>query len=328
MKKTKFLLPLIFIMAIMVGSVNKIYAQDTEIATTEFDKLVNYIETNANFINGDLATLIVNAGEVKDNLKNEKYLVIDIRSESWFEYGHIKNAKNVKAAELLNFFKNDIKPADFEKIVMVCYSGQSASYFASLLRLAGYDNVYSMQYGMSSWRLDFAENAWLKNIKDDFAGKLETTENARPEKGAEPVINTGKTEPKEILEARVSEIMAKPYSDFTVKTEDVFANPGNFYVVDYASADDYNKGHIPGAVLYGPGCFAADKGLLTLPTDKKIAVYSMTGLESAYIVAYLNVLGYDVANIPYGNNGFMNSELKGHKDGFTKKQINTYPVVE
>ena len=328
MKKSKFLIPVFFITVIMLLTANKFYAQKTDVAVTEFDNLVTYLQTDNNFINGDLTTMLIDASEVKDNIKNEKYLVVDIRSDSWFEYAHIKNARNVAAAELLNFFKNDITPSNYDKIIIVCYSGQSAAYYASILRLAGYNNVYSMKFGMSSWRMDFAENAWLKNVKNDYAKKLETTENARPEKGAEPVLNTGKTEPKEILDARLTDIIAKPYSDFIIKPEDVFANPGDYYIVNIATADDYNKGHIPGAVLYGPGCLASEKGLLTLPADKKIAVYDMTGQQAAYVVAYLNLLGYNVGNIAYGNNGFMNDELKDHKDGFTKKQVNTYPVVE
>jgi hypothetical protein len=58
-------------------------------------------------------------------------------------------------------------------------------------------------------------------------------------------------------------------------------------------------------------------------------VYSETGLESAYIVAYLNVLGYDAANLAYGANGFINNKLKQKtSDAFTNKEINMYPVVE
>ena len=133
------------------------------------------------------------ASEVKDNMKNPKYHIIDIRTESWFEYGHIKGAANVKAETLLTYFETKIKPADFDKIVLVCYSGQSAAYYASLLRLAGYPNVASMKWGMSSWREDFANNAWNKNISNDFASKIESTEKEKQVKGEHPILKTGKT---------------------------------------------------------------------------------------------------------------------------------------
>jgi len=256
--------------------------------------------------------------------------VLDIRSESWFEYGHIKNAKNIEAAELLNYFETTINPSGLEKIVLVCYSGQSASYFASLLRIAGYDNVYSMEWGMSSWRLDFAENSWLKNVKNDFADKLETAENVKPEKAVFPTLETGKTEPADILKVRLDSLFATPYKEYIVKSPDVFETPENYYVVNYGPQESYIAGHIPGAVNYLPnGSLNLENDLITLPIDKKIAVYDATGLGTAYTVAYLNVLGYDAGNIAYGANGFMN-ELLIEKDwnAFTKKEVNMFPVIE
>lgn len=297
---------------------------------SEFEILLNYLETNGNFINSDASPAFIDASEVKKNTKNPKYLLIDIRTESWFEYGHIKNAKNVKTEDLLNYFENTIKPADYDKIVMLCYSGQAAAYFTSLLRLAGYDNVYNMKWGMSAWRLDFAENSWLKNIKNDFADKLETTENLKPEKGATPVLNTGKTEAKEILKIQLEKLFAVPYKVSIIKSPEVFENPSNFFTINYCSQDKYNKGHIPGAIQYEPNSsLTSTASLFTLPTDKKIAIYGCTGQKTAYVVAYLDLLGYDTGNIAYGANGFMYKIVKSNGwEAFSKKEINMYPVVE
>jgi len=69
--------------------------------------------------------------------------------------------------------------------------------------------------------------------------------------------------------------------------------------------------------------------LSTLPTDKTVLVYSQTGQESAYVVAYLDLLGYDAGNLAYGANSFMHSVLKDNGgDAFTKKNVNMYPVIE
>lgn len=325
MKKSLILLIMLFISATAFS--NSIYAIETE-PTDEFETLVNYLETNADFIKGELP--IIMADEVKKNLKSTDYHIIDIRSDSWFEYGHIKNAANVEAAELLNYFENTISPTDYQKIILVCYSGQSAAYYASLLRIAGYDNVYSMKWGMSSWREDFAENSWLKNLKNDCATKLETTENAKPEMGEHPVLTTGKIEAQEILKARLEELFAKPYKEFIVKSAEVFENPENYYVVNYCNAENYTNGHVPGAVLYNPGeSFMSSTDLYTLPTDKQVLVYETTGQKAAYIIAYLNVLGYKTGNLAYGQNSFMNDVLKDKGwEAFTKKEINMFPVIE
>ncbi len=297
---------------------------------SEFEILLNYLESNGNFINSNASPAFISAAEVKKNIKNSKYLIIDVRSDSWFEYGHIKNAKNVKTADLLNYFENKIKPADYDKIVLVCYSGQSAAYFTGLLRLAGYDNVYNMKWGMSSWRIDFAENSWSKNVKNDFAGKLETTDNPKEAKGSEPALNIGKTSAKDILRVRLEKLFATPYKESIIKSADVFKNPSDYYIVNYWDNDKYKNGHIPGAVQYEPNkSLASTTDLLTLPASKRIAVCGCTGQETAYVVAYLDVLGYDAGNIAYGANSFMNKELKNKKwDAFSKKEINMYPVIE
>lgn len=325
MKKTLVLLIALFISAATFSS--SINAIETE-PTDEFTTLVNYLETNLDYLKGNMP--IIMADELKKELKNEKLHIIDIRSDSWFEYGHIKNAANVPAEELLSYFENTINPADFEKIVLICYSGQSAAYYTALLRIAGYDNVYSLKWGMSSWREDFAEGFWLKKITNDGAEKLETTENAKAEAGTYPVLNTGKTEAKDILRARLEELFTKPYKDFIVKSEDVFASPSDYYVVNYCTAENYAKGHVPGATQYQPGeSLTTTTDLNTLPTDKKIAVYESTGQKAAYIIAYLNVLGYDTGNIAYGANSFMNDVLaKNDWEAFTKKEINMFPVIE
>ena len=295
----------------------------------EFETLVTYLEANGNFINSDAAPAIILAGEVKKNMKNSKYLIVDVRSDTWFEYGHIKGAVNVKTADLLTHFETKINAKDYDKIVLVCYSGQSAAYFTGLLRLAGFDNAYSMKWGMSSWRADFAENSWDKNVKNDFASKLETTDNAKPEKGSRPVLNTGKTEGKDILRAQLEIAFATPYKESIIKSADVFGAPADYYTVNYCAKDRYDKGHIPGAVQYQPRSLSSENELYTLPTDKKIAVYGLTGQSTAYVVAYLNVLGYNVGNVAYGANSFMNKELKANDwDAFTKKAVNMYPVVE
>ncbi|KGL62355.1 rhodanese-like domain-containing protein [Polaribacter sp. Hel1_85] len=325
MKKSSFFLITIFISATVLLSSFTNLENNTFNPPNEFKTLLNYLENNVNYIENELPLIM--ADEVKKNYKNSKYHIIDIRANSWFDYGHIKNAANVKAENLLTYFENTIKPSDFDKIVMVCYSGQSASYYASLLRLAGYDNVYSMKWGMSSWREDFANNSWKKNVKNDFASKIETIEKAKPELGSHPNLNTGKTEAKDILRIRLEKLFATPYKEFIIKSIDVFENPNNYYIVNYWDQEKC-EGHIPGALHYTPNA-SLSKDLLTLPTDEKIVIYEATGQKAAYIVAYLNVLGYNTGNLAYGENSFMNKVLKEKgRDAFTKKEINMFPVVE
>lgn len=333
MKKTKSFFIVFFIAVAtfysgLLNAANEVNQPNLD-PPDEFEILVKYLESNLNFIN-EGAFPIISADEVKKNLKNPKYHIIDIRSESWFEYGHIKGAINLEAENLPSYFESTINPKDYDKIVLICYSGQSASYFSGLLRIAGYDNVYSMKWGMSSWREDFAENSWLKNIGNDDTAKIETTENPMPAVGSHPQLNTGNSEPKDILKARLAELFKLPYKDFIIKSTDVFENSNDYFVVNYTSKEAYDLGHISGAMDYIPGAsLTSTTNLFTLPTDKRIAVYDASGLKTAYVVAYLNVLGYNTGNIAYGANAFMNDKLKDQKmEAFTKQEINMYPVIE
>ena len=330
MKKLASYLVVLFIATMFLNSHSIIGQNSLDNPVSEFEILVQYLESNDNFINSEAAPAIVNADEVKKNLKNPKYHIIDIRTESWFEYGHLKNANNIKAENLLDYFENKIKPADYDKIVLICYSGQSAAYFTSLLRLAGFDNVYNMKWGMSSWRVDFADNSWNKNIKNAYADKLEVKDNLMPEKGNYPVLSTGKTDSKDILRVRLEKAFATPYKEHIIKFPDVFENPNDYYIVNYWNQDKYVSGHIPSAIQYQPNSSLSSTTFLsTLPIDKKIAVYCSTGQNAAYVVAYLNILGYDTGNIAYGANSFMNKTLNTKKwDGFSKKEINMFPVIE
>lgn len=297
--------------------------------SSEFETLVNYLESQGRYKSITENTLI-SADEVKKNIKNVKYHIIDIRSESWFEYGHIKNAHNVKAENLLSYFETKITPNNFDKIVVICYSGQSASYYTSLLRIAGYNNVYSMKWGMSSWRVDFAENSWLKNIKNTFASKLETNKNSVTANNSFPSLQTGKSDAKAILRTKLLKAFAAPYREHIIKSADVFANPANYYVISYNTSENYKNGHIPGAKEYQPASsFQLTTDLNTLPADKKVAIYCETGQNAAKMVAYLSILGYDTGNIAYGENSFMNTQLKAKNwNAFSKKEINMFPVIE
>jgi rhodanese-related sulfurtransferase len=330
MKKISIYAILLFTTVILLSSFKNHVQQQPVNDPTEFEILVKYLEENGNFINSELAPAIILAPEIKDNVRNKKYLVLDIRSEDWYAYGHIQNAENVEGPELLKYFETKITPENYDKITIVCYSGQSAAYYAGLLRLAGYNNVYSLKWGMSSWAEEFATNIWKKNSSDAFANQLETTVNPIPEKTSTPTISTGKTEGKDILKQRIEEAFAKPYKEFIVKAETVFENPSDYYTVNYVSEDRYNFGHVPGAVRYQPNSsLSSTADLYTLPTNKKILVSCDTGLSAAYAVAYLQVLGYDVYNLGYGANSYMNTVLKEKEwNGFSSEEIKEYPVVE
>ena len=294
----------------------------------EFNLLADYLKKSGNYINSPYCPAMIDAQKVYENLNNKNYLVIDIRKPEHFEQGHIKGAQNVNYHDIVNYFENQIQPADYEKIAIVCYSGQAASYVTSLLNMMGYDNVYAMKFGMSAWNKENAKNYWLKNISDKYIDKLETKDQPKHKAGSYPKLYTGETEVKNILNKQAENILMDPFKSKLVSADDVFNNKDKYYVINYWPKDHYLQGHIPDAVQYTPKkSLSKDTFLNTLPTDKPIVIYCFTGQHASMVAAYLNLLGYDARVLKYGANSFMHSKLVKNKwHPFTPKKIHNFKL--
>ena len=298
--------------------------------TDEFSLLLNYLENNGDYINSEFCPAMIDAKVAKERAANDDFLIIDIRKPEDFLKGHIPNARNVKYYDIVNFFENKINPNEYSKIVLVCYSGQSASYLTSLLNMMGYDNVYAMKFGMSSWHKDIAKDYWLKNISSKYSDKLETAEHPKNKPGKYPELFTGEKDGKSILHKQAEMILQDPFKARLVSADEVFNNPGKYYIINYWPKEKYLAGHIPGAVQYTPKkSLSKNTYLNTLPTDKPIVIYCYTGQHASMVAAYLNLLGYDARILKYGANSFMHDKLVKNKwHPFTPKKIYNFPLVK
>lgn len=335
----------VFLLAGMIscaGGQKKTTPEATAVQTTgtakveinsEAKSLLKTLNEKGDYVNSRDFPSLIKASSVYDELDGN-ILVIDLRSEEAFADGHIKNAVNVSFTNLPSFFTNDINPSKYDKIVLACYAGQIASYATSLLRLDGYNNVYTMKWGMSSWNKHFGDEYWFEEISSDYQDKLETVEN---EKGPEedfPKMNAGKTLGEEILQARIDSLFAKGFRDVIISAEEVFEDPSAYYIINYDRKDKYDSGHIPGAVRYKPGAtLGIVSEMQTIPTDKTVVVYCNTGQNSGFVTAYLRLFGYPAKSLTYGANSFMYDRMKEQLDSlswilFTESEIHDYPYVK
>ncbi|MCT4591546.1 MAG: rhodanese-like domain-containing protein [Carboxylicivirga sp.] len=270
------------------------------------DHLVN-IDMDLNHVlkNGDGAKFVM--GAPADGNVSGKY-VIDIRSAAKFAEGHITNAVNVPD------FKNILtEAAKADKpILVVCYTGQTACYATSLLRLYGYHDAQALKWGMSGWNA--TTDSWTPQIDNLADGHANWTYDATsPSSSVYDIpefMSTGTTG-EMILKERVEYVVSQGFK--TVKADDVLETPSNYYINNYFSTTDYGSfGHINGAyrlhtLLIKPT--SADISAVTnLDPDKKVVTYCYTGQTSAVITAYLRVLGYDAYSLTFGMNKLFNSE--------------------
>lgn len=295
-------------------------------ANNETETLVQYLESNGDYINTS-APSIVSAATVYTNLSSGSQYIIDIRSSTDFALGHIEGAHNVALSSVLAHVKTI--PDSYTSIVITCYSGQTAMFATTLLRLEGYNKVSSMKWGMSAWDSTFAQGKWLSNMKNDKASQFVTTSTERHAETNYPTLETGQTTGKEILDARIEALFAEGFTN-TISNATLYTNLSNYYIVNYWPAAQYaDPGHIEGAVQYEPKSdLKSTKYLKTLPTDKTIVVYCYTGQTSAAVATYLKLLGYDAKTLLYGTNSMIYDQMvtKGMAT-FKSSEIMGYPYV-
>lgn len=99
----------------------------------------------------------------------------------------------------------------------------------------------------------------------------------------------------EVVQDAVADYMTQRAGNMKASDLQMSIAEGNApYIVSLRSAEDYAKGHIPGAVNKKFG------DITTLPKDEDILVYCYTGQSASFAAATLGVLGYDVQNLLHG----------------------------
>ncbi len=296
----------ILLLTFLVSSCEK-----DEKTINESQVLVEYLESAESplmkdYVNTDMPA-IMTATDLKSLNETGQVYIIDIRAVADFATGHILNAHNVAVKDVLTHIKAlDLTP--YTKVAMVCYSGQTAGYVTTILRVLGYDKVFSLKWGMSSWNVQFA-SGWKSAVASGnaYASQFVSTATEKGVQGSLPVLSTGFSTGQDILEARATELLTAGFDPAKVTKQTVFDNLAGYYIVNYWPAAQYtDPGHIPGAIQYTPKeSIKLLVDLKTLPTNKPIAVYCYTGQTSAALVAYLRLLGYDAKSILFGCNGMI-----------------------
>ncbi len=254
---------------------------------------------------------ITNFAEIKEmvDADPESLLIIDIRSADDFEEGHITGsvyADRSEVAGLMNRIPRDIP------VFIACFTGQNAGYTTAYLRMAGFDNVTSMLYGINL--------GWLERGEFTLDGSGMNHMNELPE------VSAPQSEEEEIIWARAEaygeEIAAGqigfiPLDAHAELYADMQADPESVILYDIRAATggdhDFDQYHIEHSVNVPFGQFGSVLG--EIPTDKPAIVACYSGQTSAQTLGVLRMLGFDNAR----------SLLYGVRDGWVER--NDLPVV-
>ena len=254
-----------------------------------------------------------------------KYYILDIRTAEAFAQGHIQGAKNIPFANILTEAANSgAKP-----ILMVCYTGQTACYATSLLRLYGYSETQALKWGMSGWNSATA-GSWNNSIGNIAEGNPNWTYASEPAVNVfkNPTISSFSTDGSEILRKRIEQVVADGFK--TVKGADVLGNPSDYFINNYFGTADYTSfGHIAAANRINP-FLLVDNTYLAIDPDinAKIATYCYTGQTSAVLTAWLRVLGYDAYSLTFGMNGLYNTNNAWTSNKWSSSVPKNLPLVQ
>ena len=300
-------------------------------------ELLVYFETLGDFANSEFAPALIDAEEVNANLNN--YLIIDVRENIDFINGHIEGALNVASDSLYSFIESII-PQNYQKIILVSKNGHASAYYTCLLRLSGINNVYTLNFGMASWHLDFAAE-WLNALWDDDEVVNFTADNFPKNDFTNlPVINFGN--PNDSIEEKARERILL-LLDTGFKNTEVYRSSFDLFENDllicYGTSMLYSGklhgiGHKVGTIHYMSSPLYELRSvnyLQTLPPDKTILIYSFNGQLSACITAYLRTLGYDAITLQFGANQIFYSGMLIHPElsayTFDQTDIKNFPYV-
>lgn len=301
-------------------------------------EMLVYFEGNGDFANSYEAPALVNAEEVYANLNS--YLIIDIRQLEDFAEGRIEESVNVPIVGLYNYFEN-LNTSNYPKIILISKNGQSSAYFTCLLRLAGFKNVYTMNFGLASWNEYFADE-WLNAVGDDplISNYINDPVPKNDYTTLPTIIFENPNAPLEtrVLQ-RIKKIISEGFSEGIQYRKNLIFSVYD-YLVCYGISDLYyapqhGPGHNPAAVLYQSDPvfeLRSFRSLQTLPTDNTIFIYDENGQMGACMTAYLRVLGYDAKTLLFGGNQLIyHNRMFSDADlipfAFSIYDIKNYPYV-
>lgn len=250
-------------------------------------------------------------------------------------------AKGVISGTKLVVFWTDLqKPENLAKlpkdkeIWVYCNTGNTSQSAAAVLNMLGYKATI-IPYAIMSWTKD------LKVLPDDqrfspaIVGDWKVEKDiVKPTKvNAFPEIKTGGKDNAEIVRLAVDDAM-KRVKVTTSDAKTIWANIASGdptkvpFVIDLRKAEDYAKGHIPGAVNFTAADLLKPENLKFLPPDKPVVVVDYVATESQMIAMVLRTLGYDASSMRWGMMIWSKDDsLLGSFKRYSDATQKDYPVV-
>ncbi|CAM4046315.1 rhodanese-like domain-containing protein [Vibrio neonatus] len=84
-------------------------------------------------------------------INRENGVVVDVRTNDEFKKGHITDSVHILPSEIKEGTLGSLENRKSDPIIVVCKTGQTAIENANVLAKAGFEKVFVLKHGLSSW---------------------------------------------------------------------------------------------------------------------------------------------------------------------------------
>lgn len=225
---------------------------------------------------------------------DQGYYLVDVRSDEHYTAAHIPGAIHIAYQDAWREDKTAFLPRD-RKIVVIDYSGHTASQVAAFWSMLGFDAV-AMKNGMAGWSGD-REVVGGSPLPCEPLGYPVTAATVPAATFDLPKLSTKATTPAELLASRSQEATAEAP---VIQPKDFREKTASYFVLDVRQPEHFRAGHIEGAVNIPFRSLAAVENLKKLSPDKTIVVVCYDGHAASQAARLLNQLGYHATALKDG----------------------------
>lgn len=259
--------------------------------------------------------------------KDPSYQIVDIRDAATFGNGNIEGSINFPYAQTANIEQINQLPKD-KKLVIVCFSGHTASHTAAFWNMLGYDAV-PMLNGMGGWTSN--ENLGAPIPAEAFNLPVETGE-VKKDTYELPQITIDADNLEDLLVLGTKAYFEKEYAAVkpakVVFEEIIEQNDDSAMIVDIRKKKDYEKGHLKGAINIPYTELANVENLKALDPNKAIILIDYNGHLASEATRVLSILGYEAYPIKDGMRVWTSDEKVNGIAPISAEKIYDYPVNE
>ena len=259
--------------------------------------------------------------------KDAGYQIVDVRAAGAYALGHIDGAINIPFTTIADDASlAQLDPAKI--IVVVCYTGETASMTDMVWSMLGY-NARAMMYGMSGWVAD-KSIVGIDIPSGKAAGYATVTKATKSHKTYRaPKLKGRYANLAAAVKGQTKAYFAKglaPVISAADVHKIVVTKNRHYQIVSVRQKADYATGHIKGArnIVWTD---MADQ-MTKLDPRKTTIVYCYTGNTGAQDAMFLNLMGYKTYNIMSGMSAWNNNPAVGGFAGYDPALIANYPTVK